>query len=120
MFRLLFPVAFIVGDVVLLNQEGKMELGEYRRLVQKAQRMVEWYKYKWNPATKRYGFIDQQPCELCGKENTEAHHRDYRKPLEVTWLCRAHHAAEHSGKSKKYQWLGPDSNDPKRNPVLVT
>lgn len=23
------------------------------------------------------------------------HHKDYDKPLEVTWLCRRHHMLEH-------------------------
>ena len=37
-----------------------------------------------------------QPCEVCQtKERVEAHHDDYMKPLEVRWLCRAHHAELH-------------------------
>lgn len=32
-------------------------------------------------------------CSHCHiKCNTEAHHKDYSKPLEVIWLCRACHA----------------------------
>jgi Mg2+ and Co2+ transporter CorA len=37
-----------------------------------------------------------QPCERCGSaENIEAHHEDYSKILEVTWLCRACHLERH-------------------------
>jgi hypothetical protein len=35
-------------------------------------------------------------CSSCGAEcKPQGHHADYSKPLEVTWLCRACHLAEH-------------------------
>ena len=37
------------------------------------------------------GEIKKQPCNVCGYEKVEAHHIDYRKPLDVVWLCRKHH-----------------------------
>jgi hypothetical protein len=43
----------------------------------------------------RLGILAQQPCEVCGAEKSEAHHPDYDRPLEVQWLCRAHHRARH-------------------------
>lgn len=33
----------------------------------------------------------KQPCIKCGNILSEAHHEDYTKPLEVTWLCKKHH-----------------------------
>lgn len=33
----------------------------------------------------------------CGSERPQAHHADYDKPLEVTWLCRSCHLVEHGG-----------------------
>ena len=41
------------------------------------------------------GRIARQPCEVCGNTNSEAHHDDYSRPLDVRWLCRAHHAELH-------------------------
>ena len=41
------------------------------------------------------GRIKRQSCEVCGKENADAHHDDYNKPLEVRWLCRTHHKEWH-------------------------
>lgn len=44
----------------------------------------------------RQGLIVRQPCERCGDENSQAHHEDYSKPLEVNWLCRTHHWCRHA------------------------
>ena len=49
----------------------------------------------------RRGLIDKQPCHVCGHPNTEGHHEDYSKPLEVTWLCRRHHREAHSLTSRE-------------------
>jgi hypothetical protein len=34
-------------------------------------------------------------CEICGVSETQAHHDDYSKPLEVRWFCRTHHLDLH-------------------------
>jgi hypothetical protein len=41
------------------------------------------------------GLLIREACGVCGSVNTEAHHDDYSKPLEVRWLCRKHHNAHH-------------------------
>jgi len=41
------------------------------------------------------GELIKHPCEVCGGEKAEAHHDDYSRPLDVRWLCRAHHVAHH-------------------------
>lgn len=42
------------------------------------------------------GFLVRGPCHVCGEtENVHGHHPDYSKPLEVIWLCQAHHMAVH-------------------------
>jgi hypothetical protein len=46
----------------------------------------------------REGRIKRQPCNVCGAKKAVAHHHDYNKPLEVQWLCRAHHAVAHGKK----------------------
>lgn len=46
-------------------------------------------------AIKSKKIIPARFCETCGKKRkTEGHHRDYNKPLEVTWLCRRCHMIE--------------------------
>jgi hypothetical protein len=41
------------------------------------------------------GEIKKLPCEVCGSNKAQGHHPDYSKPLEVIWLCQAHHSAIH-------------------------
>lgn len=41
------------------------------------------------------GKIIRQPCFKCLNWDSEAHHVDYNKPLEVQWLCRLHHMELH-------------------------
>ena len=41
------------------------------------------------------GLIVKLPCFICG-EKAEAHHVDYKLPLEVIWLCRSHHREAHA------------------------
>lgn len=44
----------------------------------------------------RTGRLTRQPCEVCGAEKVHAHHDDYSRPLEVRWLCPAHHREIHA------------------------
>ena len=46
---------------------------------------------------KKQGILKQMPCQVCGNTKTEAHHDDYKKPLDVTWLCKKHHLEHHKG-----------------------
>ena len=41
------------------------------------------------------GKLIKQKCENCGDKNTQAHHDDYSKPLEVRWLCNKCHKQWH-------------------------
>lgn len=45
----------------------------------------------------RTGVLIRKKCAICGKEKTDAHHKDYSKPLDVIWLCRTHHSHIHMG-----------------------
>jgi hypothetical protein len=45
----------------------------------------------------RDGKLMRQRCQICGDENSHAHHHDYTKPLDVEWLCAKHHHRKHHG-----------------------
>ena len=49
----------------------------------------------------RIGKIKKKPCAICDRKSlVHAHHYDYKKPLEVIWLCTKHHAALHRSTHK--------------------
>lgn len=43
----------------------------------------------------RDGKMDRLPCEQCGHPESQMHHHDYTKPLEVHHLCRKCHDSLH-------------------------
>ena len=45
----------------------------------------------------RAGNLIRKPCEVCGREESvHAHHDDYDQPLNIRWLCAAHHHQWHA------------------------
>jgi len=51
-----------------------------------------------------YGDVQRAECEICtflglvsNWRKTVAHHEDYERPLDVRWLCHAHHRQLHAG-----------------------
>ena len=51
---------------------------------------------KVNTALKSGVLIRPEYCSCCGaKTFVEAHHKDYNKPLEITWLCKKCHENTH-------------------------
>jgi len=42
------------------------------------------------------GSVKRLSCEICGNPDSEAHHDDYSKPLNVRWLCIKHHGEYHA------------------------
>jgi hypothetical protein len=57
----------------------------------RAHRVVENYVRR----LKRAG-LAKPACSVagCGRCDTQAHHTDYAKPLEVVWYCATHHIAD--------------------------
>lgn len=44
----------------------------------------------------RDGRLKKMDCAFCGASKTVAHHHDYARPLDVTWLCSPCHARYHA------------------------
>lgn len=76
------------------SERGKIAVRESNRRY--AQRYPEKKRAVGRVAqAKRRGKIVRKPCERCGANDSQAHHEDYSKRLDVTWLCRLCHAARH-------------------------
>lgn len=74
------------------NRQGYEYTKKYRALnpdKTKAHHMV-------NNRVHRGTMVKKTECEECGSTFAiEAHHEDYSKPLDVTWLCSACHKKRH-------------------------
>ena len=79
------------------NWKGGVAKDNYRY----KKRQMERYPKRVNARKKVYeaiqsGRLVRKPCTICGSPNTQAHHEDYNKPLEVIWLCPKHHREAHN------------------------
>lgn len=66
----------------------------------------------------RDGKLLKQSCEVCGDSDSEGHHDDYSKPLEVRWLCDTHHKQHHREERNRLRAAGrlaEHLNSKKRN-----
>lgn len=82
--------------VVLTDEERK----ERKRLAWHKLDVVKRRARRQTLLAIETGKLVRGKCEVCGLPDTEAHHTDYTKPLEVQWLCRKHHLEIH-GKTMK-------------------
>jgi hypothetical protein len=77
------------------RDRGNRQTPEYRKNLKS--KYPNQYKSQ-NMVTNaiRDGKLFKKPCEVCGsKERIHAHHDDYAEPLNVRWLCAAHHSEWH-------------------------
>lgn len=42
------------------------------------------------------GKIKKENCFICNSEKSQMHHKDYKKPIDILWLCRECHLRLHS------------------------
>jgi hypothetical protein len=86
------------------RREHQKEIYERNRAYQQAHRekVIEWVKaYKIrNPEKAKAQMMAKKipmrrRCEACKGRATDRHHEDYKKPLEVIFLCRRCHKMLH-------------------------
>ena len=67
-------------------------------------------------AIKKGELIKPKRCELCNRcSEIEAHHVDYGRPLQVTWLCKKCHTKAHHADHP----LNPNNNNQTAMPHIV-
>lgn len=98
-----------------LTKKRRARASEYSR---RNRDLMLWYGRIWGMKNRhkkrahllvhkaiKVGALCRQPCEVCGKTKSEAHHDDYSAPLRIRWLCRGHHVLFHrtNGDYLKYK-----------------
>jgi len=89
------------------NREKIRELGrrKYREnkeyYLESSRSYKERFPKKYKAVTAvnnaiRDKLLFKEPCEICGEIKVHGHHDDYAKPLNVRWLCVAHHQQWHA------------------------
>lgn len=74
---------------------GNRQGYEYTREYRKANRN-KYNAHKIVGNALRDNKLERLPCEVCGTTTrVHGHHDDYAKPLDVRWLCAAHHRQWH-------------------------
>ncbi len=80
------------------EKNNLVKLREYRRKY-----YVEIYPYEkkkaiWtvDNAIRAGKIIRDKKCSLCfSKKRIQAHHENYKKPLDIKWLCQVCHKKQH-------------------------
>ncbi len=79
------------------NYKGGSALTAYQHKLRQKEKYPERLKARELAYTAfRRGKLKKSACEVCGDLESEAHHDDYSRPLDVRWLCPKHHRVEHS------------------------
>jgi hypothetical protein len=89
------------AEYMRINRPKHSELTDEQRKKAIARSYAKEYQKK--------GVLKKKPCDMCGNEDSEKHHPDYNKPLEVRWLCRVCHLDHH-----RFLAEGDDQTKPKR------
>lgn len=58
----------------------------------------------------KQGKLKRKPCLICGNLRSQAHHEDYAKPKEITWLCNKHHRELH--RKRRHAFLNLNNASP--------
>ena len=85
-------------DRVLAYDRERGSRQEYGYIKEYRSRFPEKYKaHSLVNSAVKCNRMRKEPCQVCGStERVHAHHDDYSKPLDVRWLCAAHHRQWHA------------------------
>ena len=72
-----------------------------RQAAWRERNQLKVWAHKAVASALRRGLITQGPCEVCGAAESEAHHDDHTKALDVRWLCRKHHKEHHAAEKQE-------------------
>jgi len=76
-----------VSDRGRKGQHKKREWDQRNKQKRRAHKIVE--------TALLSGKIIRESCARCGDRDSQAHHEDYSRPLDLVWLCPKHHKERH-------------------------
>ena len=76
------------------REKHKDKMREYHKKYSNENRIVKNAQQLSYNALKK-GKIKKLPCAVCGSHESQKHHPDYSKPLDIIWLCSRHHMRLH-------------------------
>lgn len=80
----------------MVETDGRRRCRECKRLRVRAKYATRGRVYDAVRRALRDGLLIKKPCEHCeSSERVQAHHTDYTRPLDVTWLCAPCHGVAH-------------------------
>lgn len=108
-----------------IESERARDRERYRRFPKRREQLRQMSRKLWSDPTKAKAYrtvtnairdeklIRPSQCSDCGSTcKPEAHHEDYTKPLDVTWLCRSCHCKLHRSRQLA---MAASSSHPDRN-----
>lgn len=78
-----------------LTESGKKSIKETAKRAYLKHKHKSFARHYTHVAIKR-GLIKKGVCQVCGSDQTEAHHQDYSNVLDIMWLCRQCHVNHHN------------------------
>lgn len=63
----------------------------------------------------RRGNLKRESCEICNSKESQMHHDDYTKPLDVRWLCRECHINLHNNLERDRGKLAAETEKPENS-----
>ena len=77
------------------HSERGRAITNLRRKLDRQQNKAKYRAKEMIEKLVNMGVIKRESCVECGNDNSQGHHPDYAKPLEVVWLCQKHHSERH-------------------------
>lgn len=87
------------------NYKGSLALTNYQAKLKQVEKFPDRVAARNATGSAiRRGKLIKGTCELCGRNDTQAHHDNYADPLKVRWLCPMCHGKLHkrsTGRGRK-------------------
>lgn len=101
MIRFYYSMGLVIDEALLPKDPIRVKRLNDREYGSKRHYIIARVRQQLNKAIKSGAVVRPSQCSQCGIQcRPHAHHPDYRKPLDVMWVCARCHGAQHKGDSR--------------------